>query len=271
MTITTAALATTELTADEARHLTEQIRVRLDFLLPLVKQAFEGRADRALGYESWQAYCTAELGDVRVPLGDRPAMVAELRNAGMSTRAIGAALGISKDTAARDLASVSSETDEQPARIASLDGRERPATRPTPTPGPAGAAHRPPADPGEAPEPVETPSTAPTGSGPTPAPVVDDSTAAPAAPPREPDPTPPPGSPATWTPEQHEANRLEVQRKQSIAAAERSAKALVLEVRGMVTTIIDGIDFGAPGILVSLADIDECRAALDRLEARVMA
>ncbi len=82
--------------------------------------------------------------------------------------------------------------------------------------------------------------------------------------------TPPPGSPATWTDEQREANRLEVERKAAIAACERAAESLVLEVRGMVTTIIDGLDNGAPGIPVTLADIDECRAALDRLEARVI-
>jgi hypothetical protein len=82
--------------------------------------------------------------------------------------------------------------------------------------------------------------------------------------------TPPPGSPATWTDEQREANRLEVERKAAIAACERVADSLVLEIRGMVTTIIDGLDNGAPGIPVSLADIDECRAALDRLEARVI-
>lgn len=142
----TAALATTELTADAARHLTEQIRVRLDFLLPLIKQAFEGRADRALGYDSWQAYCTAELGDVRVPLGDRPAMIAELRQSGMSQRAIGAALGVSQSTVRDDLAELSTST-QFPERIVSTDGKERPAERP------------------QSPEPVEAP--VPAGSGPT--------------------------------------------------------------------------------------------------------
>lgn len=77
--------------------------------------------------------------------------------------------------------------------------------------------------------------------------------------------------PATWTPEQHEEHRLSVQRKQAVDAAHRFAGALVLEVRGMVTTIIDGIDFGAPASLVTAEMIAECRAALDRLEARVTA
>lgn len=80
---------------------------------------------------------------------------------------------------------------------------------------------------------------------------------------------PPP--PATWTPEQHEEHRLSVQRKQAVDAAHRFAGKLVLEVRGMVTTIIDGIDHGAPAGLVTAEMIAECRAALDRLEARVTA
>lgn len=119
----------------------------------------------------------------------------------------------------------------------------------------------------ETPEPVAVPSTAAAGSG---------STSPEPEPERHlsvvPDPvTPPPGSPATWTPEEQEANRLEVQRKQAIAAAGRFADSLVLEVRGMVTTILDGIAFGASRDLVTPAMIAECRAALDRLEAAVTA
>ena len=137
-------LATKELTAEEARFLTGEIRHRLDGLLPLIKRAYEGRADRALGYESWQAYCAAELNGVRVPLEDRPAAVAELRASGMSTRAIGSAIGISHTEVGRQLRSTGTDVPVQPARITGLDGREQPSTRPTPqtpasTPEPAPA------------------------------------------------------------------------------------------------------------------------------------
>lgn len=125
-------IATTELTADEARELTAEIRSDLDGLLPKVKRAFEGRADKALGYESWQAYCSAELSDVRVPVGSRPAMVAELRQGGMSQRAIGSALGVSKETVRRDLSTATNVAVEEPAKVTSLDGRERPAVQPKP-------------------------------------------------------------------------------------------------------------------------------------------
>lgn len=130
-------VAVPQLTADEARELTNEIRHRLDGLLPLIKQAFERRADLALGYESWQAYCTAELNDVRVPVGDRPAMVAELRQVGMSQRAIAGSLGVSQPTVLNDLRRASDQdlSVEAPARVTSLDGRERPATQPPKAPG----------------------------------------------------------------------------------------------------------------------------------------
>lgn len=125
-------IATTELTADEARELTAEIRRDLDGLLPKIKRAFEGRADKALGYESWQAYCSTELSDVRVPVGNRPAMVAELRQSGMSQRAIGAALGVGQDTVRRDLSTERNRSVDLPATVVSLDGKARPAAQPKP-------------------------------------------------------------------------------------------------------------------------------------------
>lgn len=114
-----------ELSFDEARGLTDRIRAGLVELLPLIREAFQRRADRALGYESWADYCDTELRGVRIPVQDRAEAVAQLRGAGMSTRAIGAALGISNATAHRDLGTVTSET-----VIGLDDGREQPASRP---------------------------------------------------------------------------------------------------------------------------------------------
>lgn len=127
-------LAAVELAADEARALTDEIRQRLDGLLPLIKRAFEGRADRALGYDSWQAYCSAELNDVRVPVGERPAMVAELRSAGMSQRAIGSAIGVDAATVNRDLRRVADATPDAPPTtpVVGLDGK-RYASPPQPS------------------------------------------------------------------------------------------------------------------------------------------
>lgn len=121
-------VARPNLTTDEARALTARIVAGLADLLPLIKEAFERRADVALGYTTWPDYCDAELRGLRVPIVDRPKAVAELRSAGMSTRAIGAALGVGKSTVDRDLSSVPDGT--VPERVVGLDGKERPATRP---------------------------------------------------------------------------------------------------------------------------------------------
>lgn len=58
----------------------------------------------------------------------RHEMVADLRREGHSLRAIAGAVGASKDTVARDLATVSRET--VPERVTGRDGKSRPATRP---------------------------------------------------------------------------------------------------------------------------------------------
>ncbi len=64
---------------------------------------------------------------MRVPVGHRHEAVAGLRGAGMSTRAIGSALGVSHQTVANDLASgVKSLTPEE---IVGTDGKRYAATR----------------------------------------------------------------------------------------------------------------------------------------------
>lgn len=120
------------LTQTEARELTDQIVDRLAQLVPLVKRAYEGRADRALGYANWHSYCAAELGGIRIPLADRPTVVTELRREGMSTRAIGSALGVDAKTVRNDLASSGEKSPVE--TVISLDGRQRPATQPKPEP-----------------------------------------------------------------------------------------------------------------------------------------
>lgn len=55
-------LATTELTADEARELTSQIKGTAERMYSLLLRAHEGRAWSALGYESWRDYAMAEFG-----------------------------------------------------------------------------------------------------------------------------------------------------------------------------------------------------------------
>lgn len=112
------------LTADEARRLTDRIRLlggaladTLDKLADLIDQARTGSAWLALGYRSWTEYVSTEFADVLPRLGRDPRqeLVRELDARGMSTRAIAPLVGVSKDTVARDLqAPVSNETPEIP-------------------------------------------------------------------------------------------------------------------------------------------------------------
>jgi hypothetical protein len=128
-------------TAEEARTRAERIRAGMRVLAEWqqdVITAYAARDWEALGYTSWDAYLDGEYGEhrVRLPRDQRREIVAGMAQAGMSTRAIGAAIGSSHMTVQRDLdqPSVTDVPDDRPATVKSLDGRERPATRPAPEP-----------------------------------------------------------------------------------------------------------------------------------------
>lgn len=117
------------LTAQDARALTDRIRLQVADLLPLIKEAYNRRAHVALGYVSWAEYCDTELRGLRMPLAERQAATAELAAEGMSTRAIAGALGSSDATVRRDLAATGA-TAAAPERVTGLDGRSYPAHKP---------------------------------------------------------------------------------------------------------------------------------------------
>jgi predicted transcriptional regulator len=87
-----------------ARALTDQLRQSLSLSWELLVEAYQRRAWAALGYSTWDAYTDAELGQVRLrlPREDRREVVASMTEAGMSVRAIGSALGVTKSQVARD-------------------------------------------------------------------------------------------------------------------------------------------------------------------------
>ena len=95
-----------ELTASQARELTDRIRITLDGLWDLVIEAFNGRAHAALGYSSWDAYCNAEFGSnrIKIPREERQETVRSLREAGLSNRAIASATGLGYGTVHRESA-----------------------------------------------------------------------------------------------------------------------------------------------------------------------
>lgn len=105
------ALAVVPLTTDEARHLTERIRVALDrvatgwaVLAERVAEAYDRRADLALGYDSWESYASAELRPSEgIAAEVRRELVGLLSARGMSTRAIAPTVGVTQMTVVRDV------------------------------------------------------------------------------------------------------------------------------------------------------------------------
>lgn len=94
-----------------ARRLTERIRLTaitvrdgVEKLQSLLEEAKEGHVHVALGYQSWPAYIADVMGEepLRLSRDDRREIVDYLTGEGMSTRAIGHALGVSNFTVAKD-------------------------------------------------------------------------------------------------------------------------------------------------------------------------
>lgn len=119
-----------------ARKLTERIRLNVvsvrdgvEKLQTLLGAAKTGNVHVALGYPSWTAYIADVMGEepLRLSRDDRREIVGYLTGEGMSTRAIGQALGVSGKTVHQDrqvLPKVTPASDQQkrPAEPADDDG-----------------------------------------------------------------------------------------------------------------------------------------------------
>lgn len=111
-------------THEEARALTDRIKIAMEGTWQLVREAYTSRAWAALSYDSWDAYCAAEFGEtrLRLPREERQEVVASLRDSGLSVRAIASATGFGRGTVERDLAGVPNGTPGQP-NVVGTDGR----------------------------------------------------------------------------------------------------------------------------------------------------
>lgn len=94
--------------ATDARALTDRIKAGVEAIWELIKQAYTERAWAALGYESWDDYCTREFGAsrLRLPREERAEVVASLRESGLSLRAIASATGLSRGTISNDVSKI---------------------------------------------------------------------------------------------------------------------------------------------------------------------
>lgn len=101
--------------AQRARHLTDQIRQGLEITWTLIVDVYSGQAWKALGHSSWGDYCVKEFGNQHLakslPRGERDELFIELREAGLSTRAIATATGASQSTVNR---AISGESFDSP-------------------------------------------------------------------------------------------------------------------------------------------------------------
>jgi len=134
-------------TPEVARQLTDRIKVTLGVGWELTKEAYNTRAWAALGYATWDEYCTREFGDdrLRLPRETRQEVVASLRDSGLSLRAIGAATGVSQTQVQKDLNSGVNQIDGRAGQrpdgftpappgppTTGIDGKRYPSVRPQP-------------------------------------------------------------------------------------------------------------------------------------------
>lgn len=132
------------LTEQQARALTDRIKVAVEGTWLLIQEAYTTRAWHALGYESWDAYCAAEFrtAHLGLPREERQEVVASLRDSGLSTRAIGAATGVSHTQIRKDLRGAGGNLSREdagqdaagfpPGSVIGIDGKSYAATRPAP-------------------------------------------------------------------------------------------------------------------------------------------
>lgn len=118
-----------EITQQEARELTDRIRVDLESVWQSVVEAYTRGAHRALGYASWDSYCTTEFGSNRIsiPREERDETVQSLRSSGLSNRAIASATGLGYGSVAR----VPGDPNGSPSETLGQDGKTY--SRPEPT------------------------------------------------------------------------------------------------------------------------------------------
>lgn len=110
--------------ANEARERLARVRAHVEQAGTDLTALYQGRAWLALGHDSWESLCDAELGGVRIalPRAERRDAHLDMKAAGMSVRAIAAVTGVDPATVHRDTAGVADATP-----VLGRDGKTYPA------------------------------------------------------------------------------------------------------------------------------------------------
>lgn len=126
---------------EEAERLTERIRHAAasfveakEKLTRFIGEAQEGRAWEALGFRSWTEYVSQVFSDtplMRLTRDERRELVAELSEAGMSTRAIAPVIGADQKTVVNDRRAIQGEEISSPEPAPVVD--DEPASEPRTT------------------------------------------------------------------------------------------------------------------------------------------
>jgi hypothetical protein len=113
------------ITHDEATARINRVRLHVESARDDIAALFHGRAWLTLGYESWDDLCDAEFSGVHIglPRGERREVVGNLREQGLSTRAIASAVGVSVGTIHSDL----SRSELNTSAVTGQDGKTYPA------------------------------------------------------------------------------------------------------------------------------------------------
>jgi len=117
--------------ADEALDRIERIRYSIETMREDLAALYLGRAWITLDLPNWDALCDHYFDGVRIalPRDQRREVVADLTESGLSSRAIGSALGVDKDTVVRDRKAPGVNT--PPAKNTTVTGLDGKSYRPT--------------------------------------------------------------------------------------------------------------------------------------------
>lgn len=100
------------LTREQAEALTGKLKgVFTDATLDMIATAYVGKVWKPLDFPTWEAWCDAHLGvRLRLMKPQQDAVVKRLTEAGASSRALAAVLGISQSSASREQRKAKGET-----------------------------------------------------------------------------------------------------------------------------------------------------------------